>query len=88
MNRDERQLLTKRYTENAEAYQLYLIGRYHWNKRTPEGLRASINYFEQAISKDPKYALAYAGEADALLLLPEFTATPTEGVLPKAGQRH
>ena len=84
LNNDQKQLLAKRYTENADAYQLYLTGRYHWNKRTPEGLKASINYFEQAIAKDPSYALAYAGEADALILLPEFAGTPMDEVLPKA----
>ena len=60
----ERKRLTKRYTQNAEAYQLYLKGRYHWNRRTEEGLKKGIQYFEQAIAKDPGYALAYAGLAD------------------------
>ena len=60
----ERKRLTKRYTQNTEAYQLYLKGRYHWNRRTEEGLKKGIQYFEQAIAKDPGYALAYAGLAD------------------------
>ena len=51
----ERKRLTKRYTQNAEAYQLYLKGRYHWNRRTEEGLKKGIQYFEQAIAKDPGY---------------------------------
>ena len=61
----EQQQLTKRYTENAEAYQLYLRGRYFWNKRTPEGVKKGLEYFRQAIEKDPGYALAYSGVADS-----------------------
>ena len=54
----------KNYTENNEAYQLYLKGRFYWNKRTIEALKKSIEYFNQAIEKDPGFALAYAGLAD------------------------
>lgn len=61
----EQQQLTKRSTESAEAYQLYLRGRYYWNKRTPEGVKKGLDYFQQAIEKDPGYALAYAGAADS-----------------------
>jgi serine/threonine protein kinase/tetratricopeptide (TPR) repeat protein len=57
--------LTKRYTENTEAYQLYLKGRYYWNKRTEEGMKKGIECFEKAIEKDPDYALAYAGLSDS-----------------------
>ena len=53
---------------NNEAYQLYLKGRYYWNKRTVDGLEKAVDYFQQAIQKDPNYALAYAGLADAYLL--------------------
>src|SRR5450759_2677173 len=56
---DEKQRLTKRYTDNAEAYQLYLKGRYYWNKRSPEGIQKAVQYFNQAVDKDPAYALAY-----------------------------
>ena len=63
-------------TGSAEAYQLYLKGRYFWNKRTPSGLRSSIGYFTQAIEKDPAYARAYAGIADAHTLLTEYTTPP------------
>ena len=66
---EQKKLLTKRYTESTEAYQSYLRGRYHWNKRTLEGLRRGIEYFEQAIRIDPQYALAYAGLADSIALL-------------------
>ena len=53
--------LARRYTDNAEAYQLYLKGRFYWNKRTQEGFFESLKYYQQAIDKDPSYALAYAG---------------------------
>jgi serine/threonine-protein kinase len=62
---EQKRRLRKRSTENIEAYQLYLKGRYHWNKRTAEGLKKSIKLFEQAIDIDPTYALAYTGVADA-----------------------
>jgi len=61
---DEKQL-AKHTTTNSDAYQLYLKGRYYWNKRTDDGIRQSIEYFSQAIGKDPSYALAYSGLADA-----------------------
>jgi TolB-like protein/DNA-binding winged helix-turn-helix (wHTH) protein/Tfp pilus assembly protein PilF len=60
----EEKRLTAHVTENVEAYQLYLKGRYHWNKRTPDGIQKAIESFQQAIEKDPGYALAYAGLAD------------------------
>jgi serine/threonine protein kinase/tetratricopeptide (TPR) repeat protein len=59
---------TKRSTQNREAYQLYLKGRYHWAKRTPEGFRQAIDFFQQAIERDPNYALAYSGLADCYAL--------------------
>ena len=62
----------RHYTEKSEAYQLYLKGRYHWNKRSPEGLRKAIEYFSQATALDPNYALAYTGLADAYAVLPNF----------------
>ena len=58
---EEQKGLTKRYTDNIEAYQLYLKGRYFWEMRTEEAMKKSIDYFEQAIQMDPNYALAYAG---------------------------
>ncbi len=60
---EERRRLAKRYTENIAAYELYLEGRYFWEKRTEEDLKRAIGYFKQAISVDPNYALAYAGIA-------------------------
>jgi len=73
---------TKHYTENNEAYQLYLKGRFHWNKRNPEALKKSISYFEQAIAKDPSFALAYAGLADSYVV-PANRLAPREA-MPKA----
>ena len=61
----EKGRLTKRYTENAEAYGLYLKGRYFWNKRTLEAVEKGIEYFKRAIELDPDYALAYVGVADS-----------------------
>jgi serine/threonine-protein kinase len=62
----------RRYTENPVAYELYLKGRYHWNKRSPEGLRKAVEYFSRATALDPNYALAYAGLADAYVVLPNM----------------
>jgi serine/threonine protein kinase/tetratricopeptide (TPR) repeat protein len=64
--------LTKNYTENGEAYQAYLKGRYHWNKRTDEGFQKAIEFFQEAIQKDPHYALAYAGLADCYTLRSDY----------------
>ncbi len=65
---EQREELTRRYTENVEAYQLYLRGRYYWNQRSKEGFEQAIGHFNQAIDIDPGYALAYAGLADAFVL--------------------
>ncbi|CAN5793563.1 hypothetical protein BH24ACI1_BH24ACI1_01890 [soil metagenome] len=70
-NADE-QRVTKTYTADPEAYQLYLQGLYHWNKRTAEDIRKSIAFFQQAIDKDPSYAKAYAGLALAYLIVPDY----------------
>jgi tetratricopeptide (TPR) repeat protein len=61
--------LTKRYTKNTEAHQLYLKGRFYWNKRTEAAFVKGIEFFEQAIQSDPNYALAYTGLADSYMLL-------------------
>ena len=81
---EEKQRLTKRYTDNAEAYQLYLEGRYHWNKRNPDNYRKALEYFQQAIDKDPAYALAYAGMADTWAQISFFNVLPPREVMPKA----
>ena len=80
----DRERLLKRQTENTAAYHLYLRGRYHWNKRTGEGLRAAIEYFQQAVDLDPGYATAYAGLADGYLVLAFFAPNPAKGFAAKA----
>jgi serine/threonine protein kinase/tetratricopeptide (TPR) repeat protein len=80
---EEKQLMTRGATENTEAYQLYLQGRYHWNKRTLEDLQQSIDFFQQAIRKDSHYALAYAGQADAYALIADFNVLPAKEVMPQ-----
>ena len=61
----QQQIARKRYTEDFEAYKLYIRGRYYWNKRGPADLQRGLSYFQQAIDRDPTYALAYAGLADS-----------------------
>jgi TolB-like protein/cytochrome c-type biogenesis protein CcmH/NrfG len=77
------QRMTRRSTENSAAYQLYLQGRYYWNKRTLEGAQQSIDYFQQAIQKDARYALAHAGQADAYALLADLNVLPAKEIMPK-----
>jgi TolB-like protein/tetratricopeptide (TPR) repeat protein len=81
---EEQQRLTKRDTTNSEAYQFYLRGRFYWNKRTGEGLKKAVEQFQQAIEKDPSYALAYSGLADAYTTLPGYSATPASEVVQNA----
>jgi TolB-like protein/class 3 adenylate cyclase len=76
--------MAARPTENVEAHELYLKGRFFWSKRTGDDLNKAIDYFDQAIAIDPKYALAYAGLADAYTLLPALTATAPRDSFPKA----
>src|SRR5881296_494002 len=79
----EKTAMAKKPTVNPEAYELYLKGRFFWNKRTGDDLRKAIEYFNQATSKDPNYALAYAGLADSYLLLSSYAAvSPAESVVP------
>jgi serine/threonine-protein kinase len=80
---DEKRL-AKRYTENVEAYQDYLEGRYQWDKKTEEGFKKGVEYFQQAIAKDPTYALAYAGLADCYTGLAGFGFVPAKEGYPKA----
>src|SRR5207249_3494813 len=80
----EQHVIAARPTANTEAHQLYLKGRFFWNKRTGNDLKKSIDYFEQAIAADPKYALAYAGVADGYVLLPGYTAGAPRDCYPKA----
>ncbi|MBI3697405.1 MAG: protein kinase, partial [Acidobacteria bacterium] len=81
---EEQKRLAKRYTENAEAHQLYLRGRYYWNRRTTETLKRAAEYFRQAIDKDPTYALAWAGLADCYALYGAYGVLPPPEAAPKA----
>ena len=80
----EQHVIAARPTESTEAHQLYLKGRYFWNKRIGNDLKKSIDYFKQAIAVDPNYALAYAGVADAYVWLPGYTAGTPRDCYPKA----
>lgn len=83
---EQQKRLAKRYTESPEAYRIYLRGRFYWNKRTLEGLKKGVEYFQQAIDKDPNYALAYTGLADSYALLGsvEYSALPPLEAMPRA----
>ncbi|MEY2480741.1 MAG: hypothetical protein QOI04_1668 [Verrucomicrobiota bacterium] len=80
----EKNSIAKTPTVNPEAYELYLKGRFFWNKRSGVDLRKAIEFFNQAIAKDPNYALAYAGLADSYLLLPNYGGAATSDVIPPA----
>src|SRR5437868_6843728 len=80
----EKERLIRRYTDNVEAYQLYLTGRYHWAKFTPPDIRKGIGFFQQAIQLDPKYALAYFGFAEANRSLAINADVPSKDCLPQA----
>jgi hypothetical protein len=81
---EEQKRLTRRYTNNAEAYQLYLKGRYFWNKRTEEGFNQGITHFKLAVAKDATYALAYAGLADSYIGLTFYNFAAPHETMPKA----
>ena len=81
---DERKQLTRRYTENTDAYEAYIRGRFWWNKRYDEGFRKAIDYFNQAIALDPNYALAYAGLADCYAILSPYNVSAPEDSFPRA----
>ncbi len=80
----EKTAMAKKPTENPEAYELYLKGRFFWNKRTAADLRKSIEYFDEAIAKDPGYAQAYAASAQAWKLLPAFNGGAPNDCFPQA----
>jgi len=80
----EKAKLVKRHTEDLEAHNLYMRGRFFWNKRTDEGLRKAIEYFEHTIEKDPNYALAYAGLADSYIILQDYSYVSPKDIYPKA----
>jgi len=80
----EKKKLRKQSTQNSDAYQLYLKGRYHWNKRTEESLRRGIAFFREAIESDPSFAGAYAGLADCFVTMTTNIPLPPREAMPKA----
>jgi DNA-binding winged helix-turn-helix (wHTH) protein/TolB-like protein/tetratricopeptide (TPR) repeat protein len=83
---DEQKQLLRPFTGNSDAYQLYMKGRFFWDKRTVDGVTKSIDYFQRAIQADPKYALAYAGLADSYILAGSYgySILPPKEAMPKA----
>ena len=80
----EQTQMSKRPTENSEAYEFYLKGNFFWNKRTDEDLKTAAGYFQQAIALDPQYAAAYAGLAQTYVVIPLFAAGTPRDYFPKA----
>lgn len=79
---EEKQRVSEQRTNNTEAYQQYIKGRFYWNKRTPAGFQKAIEYFQAAVHKDPRYALAYSGLADTYVLMTDYGVIPgTEAAL-------
>ncbi len=74
----------RNYTANAEAYQLYLKGKFYWNKRTGESLKQAAEFYRQAIEKDPNYALAYSGLAETYVLFSSYDVAPANDSMPQA----
>jgi serine/threonine-protein kinase len=81
---DEKRGMKRRSTQNTEAFQLYLKGRFFWNKRSREGLETAIGYFEKAIEQDPHYALAWAGIADSCIFRGQYVGGSPEGSYARA----
>jgi len=84
LSKAEKDRLTRPETSSAEAYELYLKGRYYWNKRTQETAKKAVEYFQQAIDLDANYALAYAGIADSYIILGVYSALPPHEAFTKA----
>ena len=83
LTRTEKKRLAKHQTDDAEAYRLYLKGRHHWNRWTEDGFYKAIEYFQEAVEKDPAYALAYTGLADSYVLLGWNSYLPPKDAFPK-----
>jgi TolB-like protein/Flp pilus assembly protein TadD len=83
MSGEQQQQLAARETNDPEAYQAYLRGRFYWNRRSAEGMRRAITEFQQAVDRDPNYALGYVGLADSYLLVEEYAGTPLIESMPK-----
>jgi eukaryotic-like serine/threonine-protein kinase len=83
LTHSEKKRLIRRHTEDAEAYRLYLQGRHHWNRWTEEGFYKAIGYFQQAVERDPSYALAYTGVAESYVLLGWNSYLPPKDAFPR-----
>jgi tetratricopeptide (TPR) repeat protein len=83
---EEKELLARRYTSDTEAYEFYLKGRFFWYKRTPQATAKAAEYFQRALERDPRYALAYAGIADCYRTLPIMSDAPSRESFPQAKQ--
>ena len=81
---EQQNLVAKHYTDNPEAYQLYLKGRFYWNKRSADGFKKASEQFQQAVDKDPSFALAYVGLADSYSVMEQYAGVPSSEALPKA----
>ncbi|MBI3473194.1 MAG: protein kinase [Candidatus Solibacter usitatus] len=84
LNVQQERKLDRRYSATSEAYQLYLKGRYFWNRRTTPDVRRGLEYFQQSVDKDPTFALAYTGLADSYFILAVWNAVPSADSLSKA----
>ena len=84
LNTPEKKRVARHHTKDAEAYQAYLKGRFFWNKWTPDGMRAAIGFYETAIERDPSYAAAWCGIADAWGVLGNIKAVPPAEAFPRA----
>lgn len=82
--RDVEESVPRRYTDNVEAYSLYLKGRFHWNRRTTEAIATAIEHFERAIALDPDYALAYSGLSDSYALQLDYRGVPVQDGMTRA----
>jgi TolB-like protein/class 3 adenylate cyclase/tetratricopeptide (TPR) repeat protein len=80
----ERRALAKKPTEDTEAYRVYLLGLSFWNQRTADGVKKALEYYEEALVKDPNYALAQVGVANSYLVMVEVAGVPTKETMPKA----
>jgi serine/threonine-protein kinase len=81
---EDKKKLQQRSTEDSEAFRLYLQGSYFWNKRSGQSMKKSLEYFNRAIEKDPTFALAYSGIADAYITLGDWQILPPKDSYPKA----
>ncbi|HWP41594.1 MAG TPA: winged helix-turn-helix domain-containing protein, partial [Blastocatellia bacterium] len=84
LSSEEKRQLNRRYTTSTEAFEAYLKGRYHWNKRTEEGLRRAVDHYKEALEKDHDYALAYVGLAECYALYSTYAVLPAQQAFPLA----